>query len=963
MTARNWGIAAMATARLDTLLQHIHELAARSRSAHWSDRQLLDNFASRRDETAFSDLISRHGPMVLRVCRRVLQNEHDAEDAFQATFLVLARSSASIRQRESLAGWLHGVAYRTAMKARRSAARRRKHEARLVHDPVPSRIRAFDSADPTWNEVRVALDEEIQALPQHHRSAFVACVLEGKSVPEAAAVLARKAGTVSGWLARARVRLRQRLARRGIELSALLAALAVAENARAGVPMALARATVRFGLWVAAGDKAARTIPSRVAALAAGVTRAMIFTKGKTAAVVLLTAGLLAASVGALTRSAVASRETAAPAAQNTEAVSRAGIAKPQAAKDSDPEHSLIFTGRVLGPDGLPFAGATVSVWISAAKKAAGRARETTGKDGRFRITVPRTRLEPAILVATAEGHGPDWAELPNSIPKDRELTLRLARDDVPINGRLLNLEGRGIGAVTVQVRKMEKRVDDGDLAEFIATKQKWARGNFVNGPAMKNLAAEALPMPTSVTTDADGRFRLTGFGRERVVHLTIDSEAIGGPLYVEVLTRTGRVEGAFTGNENDDMYGATFERVIPPGKQVTGCVREKGSGKPLGGISVRCGRRAVTTDAQGQYRISGIRKEARYTITAQGVPYFAVTKSQVADTAGFEPVRVDFDLERGLAIRGRVIDKASKKPIRAGVQYHAFSDNPHLKSASGLGQGGGSGDDGSFAITGLAGPGLLCVLAEEDDYLKIEPAADWKLVPGINFFPNVAHALVRIDPSEKDPRSATFEIALEPAATVTAAVVGPDGKPFKGYYVAGLTASPRQNVSWLNPRDAPTVRVRCLDVRRPRNVVAFSPEKKLGKALLVSGDETGPVQLRLEPLSSLTGRVLDADGHPWSGIHVRATLSRTGEDGARLPVQFFITEGSWAAKLEGTATTDAEGKFRLDGLLPGLKYTLAVSADGSVEGEGVILRKESVSPPQACKVDDLGDLRSRKLP
>src|SRR5262249_50958860 len=155
---------------------------------------------------------------------------------------------------------------------------------------------------------------------------------------------------------------------------------------------------------------------------------------------------------------------------------------------------------------------------------------------------------------------------------------------------------------LTIQVRKVEKREADGDLAEFIATKQKWGRGDFVNGPPMKSLAAEALPMPSSVTTDTDGRFRLTGFGRERVLHLTFDSETIGGPIYVEALTRAGKVEGAFTGNENDAIYGATFERVVPPGKQVTGCVRDKESGVPLAGISVRCGRRAVTTDAQGMY-------------------------------------------------------------------------------------------------------------------------------------------------------------------------------------------------------------------------------------------------------------------------------------------------------------------------------------------------------------------------
>jgi hypothetical protein len=252
--------------------------------------------------------------------------------------------------------------------------------------------------------------------------------------------------------------------------------------------------------------------------------------------------------------------------------------------------------------------------------------------------------------------------------------------------------------------------------------------------------------------------------------------------------------------------------------------------------------------------------------------------------------------------------------------------------------------------------------LADEDDYLKVEPAADWQLVPGIRTFPAVAHAFVRIDPSEKDAKSATFEIALEPAAAVKAEAVGPDGKPFRGYYVAGLTASPRNNVSWMVPKDSPAFTVRGLDVRRPRTVVLFSADKKLGKAQVVRGDEAGPLQVRLEPLSSLTGRLLDADGRPWPGLPVRALLSRKGEDAARLPVQFFITRGTWVANLERSAKTDDEGKFRLDGLLPGLRYTLVVSEEGSADADRLVFQRDSVSPPEAGRDEDLGDLRSKQV-
>src|SRR6516164_8636398 len=244
------------------LLRHLRSMLDAPALATRTDRELLDAFASRRDEDAFAGLVERHGPMVLRVCRHVLRHEQDAEDAFQATFLVLARHYGSIQKCEALASWLYGVAYRTALKAKRGAARRRNHEARLRERTPPT------APSPTWDDVQAVLDEETQRLPESFRSAFVACVLDGQTVPAAAAELGVKDGTLSWRLARARQQLRQRLARRGIELSAVLAALSVAHGvSKAVVPAALARATVGFGLSVAAGEPAA-AIPTHVAALA-----------------------------------------------------------------------------------------------------------------------------------------------------------------------------------------------------------------------------------------------------------------------------------------------------------------------------------------------------------------------------------------------------------------------------------------------------------------------------------------------------------------------------------------------------------------------------------------------------------------------------------------------------------------------------------------------------------------------
>src|SRR5436305_10194922 len=145
-----------------------------------SDRQLLDAYVVANDQSAFAALVRRHGPMVLGVCRRLLRDLHDAEDAFQATFLVLARGARGIRKGDSLSGWLHGVCYRVAMRAKRDAARRRKHEGRV---PPRTEAATWESA---WRELQAVLDEEVERLAPAYRAAFVQCCLDALRKPEAA---------------------------------------------------------------------------------------------------------------------------------------------------------------------------------------------------------------------------------------------------------------------------------------------------------------------------------------------------------------------------------------------------------------------------------------------------------------------------------------------------------------------------------------------------------------------------------------------------------------------------------------------------------------------------------------------------------------------------------------------------------------------------------------------------------
>jgi RNA polymerase sigma factor (sigma-70 family) len=282
---RDSGVKNMAAASLDRFLHHLRR-AVQPGADVGTDPQLLECFLRQGDEAAFEVLVRRHGPMVFGVCRRVLTNLHDAEDAFQATFLVLVRKAASLRARETVANWLYGVAYRTALEARRANARRRAREeaVRACLESISAR------ADDDWREV---LDEALSGLPGKYREVVVLCDLEGKGRRDVAQELGCPEGTVASRLARARALLASRLTKRGVTLStAALAALLTQEAASADLSPLLISGTVTAASVTAAGPTAATAVLSvGVVALTEGVLHTMLLAKlriGATAVLILL---------------------------------------------------------------------------------------------------------------------------------------------------------------------------------------------------------------------------------------------------------------------------------------------------------------------------------------------------------------------------------------------------------------------------------------------------------------------------------------------------------------------------------------------------------------------------------------------------------------------------------------------------------------------------------------------------
>lgn len=256
----------------------------------FSDGQLLERFIARRDDESFEVLVRRHAPMVWGVCRRMLRRHHDAEDAFQATFLVLARKAGTVNHRETVAHWLYAVAYQTARKARAMSSRREGREKQMMEMAEP----ALATAD-LWTDLAPVLDEELSRLPDHYRAPIVLCDLEGKTRKEAARQLGWPEGTISSRLSRARSVLAKRLSRRGIVLTAGALSALLAENALAACPPAsLLSSTARTAALIAAGEAvAAGTVSLKVAALTGGVLKSMLISKLKVVTVVLMAAGLL----------------------------------------------------------------------------------------------------------------------------------------------------------------------------------------------------------------------------------------------------------------------------------------------------------------------------------------------------------------------------------------------------------------------------------------------------------------------------------------------------------------------------------------------------------------------------------------------------------------------------------------------------------------------------------------------
>jgi RNA polymerase sigma factor (sigma-70 family) len=960
----------MATGQLSTVLRHIHKLVDAHRTEELTDAQLLERFVSRHEEAAFAALVQRYGPMVLGVCRRVLHHEHDAEDAFQATFLILVRKAARIGKREALGCWLHQVAYRLALKAKASAARRRLRERRVTSMQQTDFI-----ATVAWNDLRPVLDEEVDRLPEKFRTPFVLCYLEGKTYEQAAQQLGCLPGTVSRRLAQARALLRVRLTRRGLALPAGVLAVALSQHAAAAsVSAPLAASTIKAALSSTAGTAAtAAGVSTQVAALVKGGLRAMFATKLKIVTALVLAVSAVTLGVGVLTHRALAQRQDekkapteAASRAETTRSV-QAGLAPPSAGASKE---TMTVSGQVLNPDGKPAADVPVAV--------IGRPRNSVRVDarvarwpevlsqgktddaGRFRLLTPRTSKEhfwEVYLLAAGVGRALTRVDL-DADAEQPNAKVQLGEEQI-LHGRLVDLQGQGAKGVKIQVPGVYGTTPEGRYYYTYLQKppQNWPT------------------WPQPATTDDEGRFRLRGLNARWEVAIQVHDE---------------RFATQELGIKPEDWKGGKeVVRPLAPARILEGVVTYEDTGKPAANLRllVQAQRERYDfnrsldplecrTDERGRYHIVP-HVGNFFTVVAQppeGSPYLLVYKELDWRPANVVKQEVNLALPRGIVVRGVITEKPSGKPVAgSSVEFEPFMDNNpyYRRDVRPMDRSWGrrvvSDAEGKFQITVLPGPGHLLILGPTLNYVHAEISVKQLygqgLRPNRRYYPD---ALVRLD---LKPESGTHEtaITLRRGVTLAGRVVGPDDKPVaRGFFVCRSYIPKGYDLNRVDSREMKDGRFELpgCDPGKTAEVFFLDAKNRCGAVVQLSGKQAGEtVTVRLQPCGSATARLLDEDGKPL--VNLRTWLEILVTPGLHVADEFrmeeskeFTSEYAYQSTFDPgrkETYTDAQGRVRFDALIPGATHLTICQPR---EGGTINLHKDfKVEPGQTL---DLGDITVR---
>jgi RNA polymerase sigma factor (sigma-70 family) len=936
----------MKDAQSTTALRHLRRFVAVESTSRLPDQQLLERFAGHHEEAAFEALVKRHGALVLGVCRLLLPNWHDAEDAFQATFWVLARKAGTVGKQGSLGGWLYQVAYHAAIKIRARAANRLQQESKVGQRPTPDPL-----AEVTGRELVATLDEELHHLPEQFRVPLVLCYLEGNTRDEAARQLGWSLGTLKRRLEQGKEKLRRRLEQRGLALPAVFLAAGATEGAaRAAVPSLLAATTARSAAKLVGGNTGT-ALGTPLGAITEQVLQTLFPSPFKIAGAVL---GLVALAALAVIALAQRSAEGKADTGPKADAAPQKPVATPRGQAQAK-AGQMHVTGRVLDTQGKPIGGARVAVIVRPKNsgrggdfaadryRVLGQGRADAG--GRFHLTAGRTssvRHRDVTVLAKARGYALGWQSLnPDADTPQGDIKLM---PEEPIRGRLVDLQGQPAAGVRVYVNHVGRSVS-----------------GMLNGVSPFFPQSEKLPLwPEPAITNHKGRFVVAGLNRSAGVGLEIQDERFApyriyldgrGPAkdLAASLAPAQRIEGNIA-------YADTGKPV--PNARLT----VYSSNEPYGGGGGLDGR----ADGQGHFRLNPYAGKY-FTVAAytpDGKPYLTVRK-QVQWAQGAVKQRLNLKLPRGVLIQGTVLEAVSGKPLAgASVQYiPRNANNPNYREDVVTGWEGivVTGTEGVFRITALPGPGHLLVSGPTLDFIHAEIGANmiYSGTPGgIRFSPD---AVVKLDFS---PKISTQKVTvrLHRGVTVKGKLVRPDGKPVaEALMMCRLHVNPL-SLFWRFPQKVRDGRFELhgCDPKASYPVYFLDAKNKWGASVTLAAKQAGkPLIVRLLPCGKATARLVDPTAKPWVNVfpwlEILITPGPDKYDRRAEKQGMLAADGDYLPNIDRlnywrSPFSDAKGRLTLTALIPGATYRIV---DQDKDGK----RTTKDFQVQAGKTLDLGDV------
>lgn len=896
----------MATEPTRAARQQIETLFQVGTFAGAADGELLERFVEGSRSTAsaaFTVLVQRHGPMVLDLCQRILRDTHEAEDAAQAAFLVLARRARAIRRKDSVGSWLFGVAVRVAQRARARAARRRYHEQRRAEMNPGAHGNHPADGDASWS---VDLHVELAHLPESLRAPLILCYFEGLTNDQAAERLGLSLRTLRRRLALGRERIKGRLARRGIIPSpSLLGPAFLSEPARiAGPPPSVwVERTVASAFDFLNGQGAAGAASSAVLTLAREVLRSMSRSKLLPAATaILLTAlagaGLTLAAIDApdpvTVETIVEAPEPTRPgpvvAAIETvttpEPMPQQGRVDNQDAGQREDETVRVpILGRVVDERGRPVAGATLHILRLAGLQ----------KNGGLDPWLESIRSGEPYWRASRH-FDPGFLGFPEGYP--REVTT-----DAEGHFRFEPLPADAVAGLSL------------------------------SGPSVAFTELNILTRAME-PIQAKGFESRYGSQAEKTVYGSNECTIVATPSRpIEGLIRDARTGAPLAGVE---IRSSLFR-----GAQIYGVEDLK-----------------ATSDAEGRFRLDGMPQgdgNVLLVVPGDDLPYF-MREVKVPGPPEVGPVTFHIDLHRGLWIEGTVTSKSTGKPIEgARLHYLPFRDNPFAGALPEFDGPTVDGDqdryrtraDGTYRLVGLAGRAIVGADHGRESYLN---GVGSESIAGIDnrghfdtwnnpieagkSWPN---AMKEINPAE-GTESVRVDLEFDPGGTLRVDVVGPDGEPVPDLQVLGRTST---SASYVEKVAGSSFEVTQLRAGEARTVLVRHDGLGLGKVARVRLDDEadGPVVLALEPLAAIAGRVIEPPGVPIQGARIRISVAPSQDFAVRLPLVF----------------TDNDGRFRADDVPAGCDYDLVVERHDGTHARDITGTHASVRPGETT---DLGEVR-----